>query len=146
NDEDGKENGRSPSWRPADGVEYSATSSLAECSVSFEGAACMTFTCPECGFNTDDPVGAVPYVCERCRDEDNRVVYLQNRTPGNTIGVRCGCGFSFAVPFSFSDTLRPCPKCGRKCPVPVTTPTRPPGVRKAVEVVDQPPPPERPER
>ena len=82
----------------------------------------MTFVCPECGWEVVDPGGPSPHECKRCRGQTGRVVYLQDRTPGHTVTVACSCGFSFAVPLSFAGTLRPCPRCGQKSPVPDALP------------------------
>jgi hypothetical protein len=94
----------------------------------------MAFVCPECGWEEEEPAGSPPYECEPCRDGAGRVVYLQDRTPGRTVTVSCGCGFAFAVPASFAGTLRPCPRCGQKSLVPEVTsagPAAPPVLEPA---------------
>jgi hypothetical protein len=77
----------------------------------------VLFVCPECGWQTDQPVGPPPYECGRC-SADGDVVHLQDRTPGRALVVPCGCGASFSVPMSFAGMVRSCPSCGKKCPIP----------------------------
>jgi hypothetical protein len=77
----------------------------------------VLFVCPQCGLQTNYPKGPPPYECERCQAAGEQV-FLQDRTPGRTIVVPCGCGISFSVPVSFAGTKRPCPQCARKCRVP----------------------------
>ena len=97
----------------------------------------VLFVCPECAWQTDNPVGPLPYECERCRRATGAVVHLQNRTPGRVIVVRCACGQSFSVPRSFAGMQRPCPKCRQKCHVPNESgPTTPSADRQRSEPID----------
>jgi hypothetical protein len=94
----------------------------------------VAFVCPECGWELADPGGPPPFECEPCRLEGGRAVYLQDRTPGRTVTVHCGCGFSFAALASFVGTSRPCPRCGQKCRVEegvVEVPPAPPAPKPA---------------
>ena len=51
----------------------------------------VLFVCPECGYQTDHPGDQPPFECAHCSKLDN-VVLLQDRTPGRTVLVTCGCG------------------------------------------------------
>jgi hypothetical protein len=90
----------------------------------------VLFVCPECGFETDDPGTQPPYPCTRC-SRPEAAVYLQDRTPGRTVLVACGCGASFSVPLSFAGTKRRCPRCGQKCAVGEGSPAPPPNQGRA---------------